>query len=264
MGDFFIDIDELRRRLGSPGAPVIFDVRRRAAFDSDDRVIPTARWRDHGRVDDWAASLPSGVPVVVYCVHGHQVSQAAAAALRARDIPAQALRHGIEGWREVGAATVLKDAVPNHDRALGPGRWVTGTEPGIDRIACSWFLRRFVDRDARIYFVEAAQVEASAVELGAVPFGVPGVAYGHHGGGCGFEVFLDRFGIDDPALSALAGIVRGAEQGRSDPAPESAGLLALSRGISVLADNEREVLERGLALFDALYAWSLSERRQEP
>jgi len=260
MGNFFVEIDELRRRLGCSGAPMILDVRRREAFDSDDRVIPTAGWRDHGKVEEWAALLPSGVPIVVYCVHGHQVSQSAVAALRAKGIAAQALRHGIEGWRETGAATILKGAEANQREEGCPSRWVTATGPGPDGIACSWFLRRFVDQEARIYFVEAGQVEASAVELDAVPFGVPGVAYGHDGDGCGFEVFLDRFGIDQPLLADLGRIVRGAVLGRLELAPESAGLLALSRGVSVLAGSDHEALERGFPVFDALCAWRRSER----
>jgi len=259
MGDFFIEIDELRGRLGCSGAPMIFDVRRRAAFDSDDRVIPTAHWRDHGQVDEWAVSLPPGTPVVVYCVHGHQVSQAAVAALRARNVPARALRHGFEGWRESGAATILKDARPAQREEGGPSRWVTSIEPGLDRIACSWFLRRFVDKEAQICFVGADQVEASAVELDAVAFGVTGVACGRNGDGCSFDAFLDRFGIDDTVLVELARIVRGAETGQLEPAPESAGLLALSRGISALASSDHEALKRGFLLYDALYAWRRSE-----
>ncbi len=254
MGEIFIEIDELQRRLVSPAAPIIFDVRRREAFESAERLLPTARWRDHRRVADWAEEIPAGEPVVVYCVHGEQVSQSAAAVLRAGGIPAQALRHGIEGWCQAGAPTILKKAWPGRQESR-PSRWVTRSKPKIDRIACPWFLRRFVDRDAEVLFVEPRQVEAAAEELEAVPFDVPNVAFSHDGERCSFDAFLERFGVQDPALEAIAEIVRGADTGRLDLAPEAAGLLALSLGISALARDDHDALERGLPLYDALYAW---------
>lgn len=254
MGDIFMDIHDLQRRIGTPGAPLVFDVRRAEAFEADARVLPTARWRDHRQGEAWAGALPAGTPVVVYCVHGGQVSQSAAAVLRARGRAAWCLRGGIEAWRAAGAPTILKAGWPGRDEA-GPSRWVTRTDPKIDRIACPWFVRRFVDREAEFLFVAPDQVGAAAAELGAVPFDIEGADFSHDGDRCSFDAFLARFGVEDAALAHLAAIVRGADTGRPDLAPEAAGLLACSLGISALAGDDHGTLERGFALYDALYAW---------
>jgi rhodanese-related sulfurtransferase len=245
VGDLFISIDDLMARVGTADAPLLFDVRREAVYAAADRVLPAARWRDHRTTGDWA--LPPGGDVVVYCVHGHNVSQLAVARLQARGVRARALSGGIEGWRAAGGPTILK--------APRAARWVTRTLPKIDRIACPWFIRRFVDPQAEILFAAADQVTAVAEELGAVPFDIEGVDFSHQGERCSFDAFLDRFGIDDPALRDLAAIIRGADTGRPELAPEAAGLLAASLGISALAAGDHDALARGFALYDALYAW---------
>lgn len=261
MGGIFIEIDVLRQRIGTPSAPLVFDVRRREAFEADARVLPTARWRDHRQTDTWAGAVPAGVPVVVYCGHGEQLGQSAAAVLRARGVAAHALRGGIEAWRAAGAPTILKAGWPGRDEAR-PSRWVTRTIPKIDRIACPWLIRRLVDRDAEFLFVDAEQVAAAAVELDAIPFDIEGVDFSHDGGRCSFDAFLGRFGIEDPALARLADIVRGADTGRLDLAPEAAGLLAFSLGVSALARDDRGALERGFPVYDALYAWQRLARAE--
>ncbi|NNG05962.1 MAG: chromate resistance protein [Inquilinus sp.] len=182
---------------------------------------------------------------------------ASAALLRARGYSASVLSGGIEAWRDAGAPVVAKAGWPGREETE-PSRWVTRAAPRIDRIACAWFIRRFVDRTAEFLFVEADRVAASAEEIGGIPFDIDGVEFSHRGDGCSFDTFLDRFGIDDAALRKLAGMVRGADTGRLDLAPQAAGLLAVSRGISAIAADDEEALECGLALFDALYAWCRS------
>ena len=246
MGDFFISSSELRARVGTAGAPMLVDVRRRPVYDADDRLLPAAVWRDHMAVDDWV--LPAGTEVVAYCAHGHNVSQLAVSRLRARGIAARTLDGGIEGWRRTGGPTILK--------APRAACWVTRILPKIDRVACPWFIRRFVDPAAELLFVDTAFVADVAEELGAVPYDIPGVDFSHDGEKCSFDTFLARFGIDDPALHALAAIVRGADTGRPDLAPQAAGLLAVSLGISALSGgDDHAALARGFAVYDALYAW---------
>lgn len=254
MGDFFMETNDLLQSIGTSAAPRLFDVRRREAFEADLHVIPTARWRDHRQAAAWAVAFPDDVPVVLYCAHGEQVSQAAVAVLRARGKRAFALRGGIAAWRAAGGPTIRKAGWPDRDEAA-PGRWVTRTRPKVDRIACPWFLRRFVDPDAEILFVAADQVVAVAGEVEATPFDVEDVPLGHHDERCSFDAFLDAFGVTDAALRRLAVIVRGADMRRPDLAPEAAGLQALSQGLSRVAENDRQALEIGFPIYDALYAW---------
>lgn len=254
MGEFFIEIEDLVGRVGMAAMPAVIDVRRRPVYEADGTVLPTARWCDHAEVDRWSAEFDPTVPVVLYCVHGHQVSQAPAAILRTRGYDVRVLVGGIEAWREAGAPLLAKAGWPGRDDTR-PSRWVTRVAPKVDRIACPWFIRRFVDPSAEILFVEADQVAATADEIGGIPFDIEGVDFGHHGEGCSFDAFLDRFEIDDRVLQRLAAIVRGADTGRPEFAPESAGLHALSHGISAIALSDEEALERGCSLYDALYAW---------
>ncbi len=258
MGSSSLSIvpEELFRLVGGARAPVIVDVRRRPAFDADDRVLPAAIWRDHLAVDAWIGALPAGVPVVVYCAHGHQVWQSAASRLRLAGLDARYLAGGIEGWRAAGGTLVGKRAEWCDPAAAAPSRWVTRERPKVDRIACPWFVRRFVDRRAEIHYVGAEWVRDAAVELAAVPFDVPGVELTHVGETCSFDTLVTAYGIVDPALLRLAEIVRGADTARPDLAPEAAGLLALSLGISASTDDDQEALRRGMVLYDALYAWA--------
>ena len=108
MGGFFISVDELKELLDANAVPAVIDVRKPAAFEADTTMLPTAQWRDHTKVGSWMAELDPDKPIVVYCVHGHEVSQGAATELRNRDYQARVLSGGIEGWREAGAPLVEK------------------------------------------------------------------------------------------------------------------------------------------------------------
>jgi rhodanese-related sulfurtransferase len=256
MGSFTITPAELYRRLGGPDAPVVIDVCRCDDYDTTPRLVPTARWRDHQRVADWAHEIPHGRPVVSICVRGKKVSQAAVAELRARGVDAAALEGGNEAWTAAGLPTVAK-RLGIGTRGAPPSRWVTRVRPKIDRIACPWLIARFIDPLARFFYVEPAEVVNAAAELGAIPYDVDGVEVTHRGERDSFDALIDDFGIKDPALDRLAAIVRGADTARPDLAPEAAGLLAISLGISQLAGPEdHEALERGFPVYDALYAWA--------
>jgi len=249
-----ISPDTLIPSIGTAESPVFFDVRRREVYDADASVIPTAAWRNHATARDWGAALDPEMRYVVYCVHGHQVSQGAATLLRSVGIDAYFIDGGIEAWRAAGGPTIRKSALP--DRPDGkPSQWVTRERPKIDRIACPWFIRRFVDRDALIHYVPKDWVAETAREIGAVPFDIPDVDFSHVGEACSFDAFLDRFGVTDPALHRLADIIRGADTARLDLASQASGLLAMSLGLSAIHGDDAAMLERGMTLYDALYGW---------
>lgn len=134
-------------------------------------------------------------------------------------------------------------------------KWVTRERPKIDRIACPWLIRRFIEPDAEILYVPADRVAAVAADTGATPFDVPHAAFGHHGDRCSFDAFLAHYRLDEPALQRLALIVRAADTGRPELAPEAAGLLAISRGLGLVHADDYALLEAGMKVYDALYAW---------
>ena len=133
--------------------------------------------------------------------------------------------------------------------------WVTRERPKIDRIACPWLISRFIDAQAQFHYVPADQVVALAKQTGAIPYDIPGVELTHVGELCSFDAFLKRYQLEDPALSQLAVIIRGADTSRLDLAPQSAGLYAISLGLSATVTNDHEMLRHGLVMYDALYAW---------
>lgn len=141
-------------------------------------------------------------------------------------------------------------------------KWVTRERPKIDRVACPWLVSRFVDNEAEFLFVPAADVKTVARETGATPYDVEGVELSHEGPLCSFDAFLTKYNLDDRSLQTLATIVRGADTDRLDIAPECAGLLAVSLGLSRLYTDDHEQLQHGFVIYDALYAW-LREARDE-
>jgi hypothetical protein len=135
-------------------------------------------------------------------------------------------------------------------------KWVTREHPKIDRVACPWLITRFIDSQAEFLFVAPETVTAVARETGAVPYDVEGVELSHDGPLCSFDAFLARYQLSDPHLHQMATIVRGADTDRLDLAPQSAGLLAISLGLSRNYPDDHEMLRQGFVLYDALYAWS--------
>ena len=138
-------------------------------------------------------------------------------------------------------------------------KWVTRERPKIDRIACPWLVARFIDRDPEFLYVPRDRVMATAEETGAIPYDVPDVELGHVGERCSFDAFLAKYALDDPALHRLAAIVRGADTGRPGLTPQSAGLLAISQGLSAVFADDHEMLRYGMVVYDALYAWAKAD-----
>jgi hypothetical protein len=134
-------------------------------------------------------------------------------------------------------------------------RWITRERPKIDRVACPWLIARFIDAEAEFHFAPTADVLRRAKEIGATPFDIEGVELSHVGPLCSFDAFLEKYRLDDPALRELAVIVRGADTDRLTLAPQAAGLLAISLGLSQLFPDDHEQLRHGFVVYDALYAW---------
>ncbi len=243
--DASISAAALRQALRSDRPPLVIDVRRRAAFLAAPDMIRGALRRDPENVAAWRGGLPAGGEVVVYCVHGHEVSQSVARALGGRY-----LEGGIERW----------DGERETKPAGAPTRWVTRERPKVDRIACPWLIRRFIDADAEFLYVPAADVRRVATAQSAVPFDVPDAEFSHVGGRCSFDAFVYRYRLEAPALHELAVIVRGADTNRPDLAPQSAGLVALSLGLSARFADDHEMLAHGMVMYDALYAWCASPK----
>ena len=237
----------LQQALRSGQPPLVIDVRKTPAFRAAPDMIRGALRRDPAAVELWKRALPRGADVVVYCVHGHEVSQGVAQALGARY-----LEGGIEHW----------DGERMAKPAGAPTRWVTRERPKVDRIACPWLIRRFIDPAAEFLYVPAAEVLGVAKARTAVPYDVPDVEFSHVGGRCSFDAFLYRYRLTDPALQELALIVRGADTNRPDLAPQSAGLVSISLGLSALFADDHEMLEHGMVVYDALHAWCRSDKNE--
>jgi rhodanese-related sulfurtransferase len=242
--------------IGTAVAPVVIDVRRGAAFADDDRMIVGAIRRNPDELQAWRQDLPPGHAVVVYCVHGQEMSQGAASVLNAAGVHARYLEHGIAGWAE-------RRLPMRNKRETEPRSWVTRERPKIDRIACPWLVRRFIDPEAEFLFAPTERVFAVAAETGAIPYDIPGAEpFSHDGELCSFDAFLKVYDIENPALDALALIVRGADTARLELTPQSPGLLAVSLGLSAIYTDDHAMLERGVAVYDALYAWCRDCRDQ--
>jgi rhodanese-related sulfurtransferase len=244
-----IRTDELQAALQSEDAPLVIDVRRAAAYREATDTVAGALRRDPEGVSAWSEQLPRSGRVVVYCAHGREVSQRVADELAERGFAAGFLEGGIEaGWRARGGALAPKPAGVS-------SRWVTRERPKIDRIACPWLIARFIDPEAEFLYVPAGEVRARAQATGAIPYDVPDVPFSHAGERCSFDAFLARYRLRDPALLELATIVRGADTDELELAPQAAGLLAISLGLSRLFRDDHELLRQGMVLYDALYAW---------
>jgi hypothetical protein len=134
-------------------------------------------------------------------------------------------------------------------------KWVTRERPKIDRVACPWLIARFIDKEPEFLYVPAAEVLAVAEKTGATPYDIPGVAMSHVGYLCSFDAFLKKYELTDPALRQLAKIVRGADTSQLQLTPQSAGLFAISLGLSATFSDDHDMLKHGMVMYDALYAW---------
>ncbi len=248
---------ELLKLRGDTDPPLLIDVRREQAFRAATDMAEGALRRDPDAIEDWIPELPQNARIAVYCVHGHEVSRNAAQTLRKHGFTARFVDGGIEeGLRAAGHALMTK---PGN----GPTRWITRERPKVDRIACPWLIKRFIDPDAEFLYVPSAEVKSAAKDQHAVPYDIPDVAFSHDGPRCSFDAFMHTYRFTDPALLQLADIVRGADTGHPEIAPQSAGLMALSRGLSRLIPNDHDQLQQGMIMYDALYLWCKEGRDEQ-
>ena len=228
-----ITCSQLNRLVGTEAAPAVIDLRIDEDFQSDPRLIPTAFRHPFTTIADTVPRLVDK-QVVVYYHKGKKISHGAMALLRSHGVMAEALAGGHVAWADKQLPLIPAEACPD-SASSGQGQgsvWVTRHRPKIDRIACPWLIRRFVDPQARFLFVPAASVVEVAEKYSATPFDVVDVFWSHRGDQCTFDTMLEEFSLLTEPLLRLATIIRGADTDRLDLAPQSAGLLAASLGLS--------------------------------
>jgi rhodanese-related sulfurtransferase len=248
-----ITVTQLGRLIGLPGAPTVLDVRTEEHLTEDPRVIPGSIRPDLAAAAS-RSQIPANGAVVVVCQRGLKLSQGVAAFLRNDGLEAETLEGGFEAWRDAGQPLLRTETMPPRD-AQGRTVWVTRARPKVDRIACPWLIRRFVDPRAVFLFVAPAEVPGVAERFAATPFDVEDVFWSHRGEGCTFDTMLQELGLDSEPLVRLAAIVRGADTARFDLAPQAAGLLAASLGYSRMYKDDLVQLDAAMGLYDAFYRW---------
>lgn len=246
---------KLMRLLGTPKCPVLIDVR--MSEEADGWLFPAAIGLNGADVAQSGRNY-AGQEVIVICRNGQAVSPGVAAWLRHHRADAQILEGGVVGWQAEKLPLISTEALPPRDDQ-GRTVWVTRARPKVDRIACPWLIRRFVDPQAVFLFAAPSEVQAVALAFGATPFDVEGegLRWTHRGELCTFDAMVADFGLGDwEPLTRLATIVRGADTDRVKIAPEAAGLLALSLGLSRMFEDDHGQLDAGMLVYDALYRWS--------
>src|SRR5260370_596416 len=231
-----ISSDKLARLVGTANMPALIDVRTDEDFAADQRLLPGAVRRNHLEAADWGEEF-SGRSAIVVCLRGQKLAEGTAAWLRHVHVEAEALEGGFEGWKAAKLPLVPASKLPPRD-AQGRTVWVTRARPKIDRIACPWLIRRFIDPSAVFLFVAPSEVIAVGERFNAVPFDIENVFWSHRGELCTFDVMVEEFGLATPPLLRLATMGRAADTGRLDLSPEAPRLLPASLGRSgIYADN---------------------------
>ena len=244
------------RLVGTADSPLFVDVRKAEDFAVSEYFIPGAiRW-DYDANQPEPSEIKGVTNAVAYCVKGLHVGITGAEKLRAHNINASFLEGGMREWMETDAPRVKK----RPDLGVtgeSVSRWVTRARPKIDRIACPWLVRRFIDPRAQFFYVPTPEVFAFAHANNAVAYDIPGAPIEHAGPLCSFDNFLRAFELTSPALERMASIVRGADTDALSLAPQSAGLLAISLGFSKNITDDQVMLDAMMPVYDALYRWVL-------
>lgn len=249
---------QLSRLIGTADLPPLIDLRIPEDIADDPRYIPGARFHIHEDMDGLCADLAQrqAAKAIVYCQKGRKISQGVASLLRQRGIDAEVLEGGQFAWRDAGLPMVHASILTRPDGGPAPSRWVTRHRPKIDRITCPWLIRRFIDPDAEFLFVPPQDVEPVAARFGAIAFDIDGVSFSHQGEKCSFDAVLAEAGLTSPSLERLALVIRAADTNRHELAPQAAGLLAISVGLSRIHRDDHAMLEAGMTVYDALYRWA--------
>lgn len=256
-----ITVPQLSRLIGTSRCPVIIDVSIDDDFNADPYLIPGAFRYPHHSIEQLTSYL-TDKKVIVICQKGLKLSAGAAALLRAKGIDAEYLKGGNYEWRNAQQMRVPYTSIPWVIKETSNYRtlWVCAHRPKIDRIACPWLIRRFVDTSAQFLFVAPNEVEAVAEKFGATAFdnkstnGKPSF-WSHRGDKCSLDTMIEEFKLNSPALEHLATIVRAADNNSVEDVPQAAGLLAISLGLSQMYKDDLEQMNAGFLLYDALYRW---------
>ena len=251
---YSISPTELWHLIGTVQTPQLIDVRRRDIYDSTPGLLPASVWHDPAEFSHWSQTLDRARRIVVACKAGKELSQFITAELRGAGCDAAMLEGGYVAWNEAGLPLVDRATLARF-APRRPSIWVTRRRPKIDRIACPWLIRRFIDPNAEFIYVPKDQVLAVAQQTGGIPYDIDGVEFTHEGERCSFDTILRIYEIQDPALDHLATIVRGADTSRHDLSPQCGGLFAISLGLSANFPDDHEMLKHGMVIYDALYTW---------
>jgi rhodanese-related sulfurtransferase len=265
----FVSANALREGLMRANAPLVIDVRKPHAFDPT-RMLPGAIRRSHENPLEALSEGLKGRTLAYVCVHGHEVSQGATRAARAAGWQAYALEGGVAAW--FGDGHSGKSHGEGVSSLLNTGKasqWITRDIRNLSQIACPWLIRRYLDPLAQFLCVPEAEGLAKSKALNAEPFDVPGARFSQHSNAQGasvtparstFEALVKAFSLDDPVLTNLADIVHRLSSGNATDFPPFAGLTAISQGLSRLHPGSEELIEHGMPIYDALYAWMDQKR----
>lgn len=249
-----ITTSQLLRLIGTPNTSVLIDVTTDDDYDADPFLIPGAVRHPHTDIEGLIARLNSA-PSIIICQKGRKFSQGVCAILNAQGNKSEYLQGGNYAWRDTNSAPRIPGNLIS-----APSLWVTRHRPKIDRIACPWLIRRFIDPAARFMFVSPGAVHDVADKFGAIAFDIDGAPYAHRDTGtgalCTFDAILDAFSLRTDALDRLSNVIRGADINAHTIAPEAAGLLAISVGLSRQYRDDHAQFNAAMPLYDALYRWA--------
>lgn len=250
-----ISSQSVYEQLGLHRAPTLLDVRPERDFKRVARLIPGAMYCEPEHSHQWFRQLPRR-PLTIYSSRDHDAATIANV-LASNGFSVSIMDGGIERWIDDGLPTIKA----REDLGVpGQSQWVTRERPKIDRLACPWLIRRFIDPLATFNYVPAQRVRSEAGLLGAQPYDIPDVTFSHRGPNCSFDAFLDEFELHDPMIDELARIVRAADTATLDQSREAPGLLAISLGLSASFHDDHVLLEQAMLMYDALYAWCKTAR----
>ncbi len=249
-----ITVDQLNRLVGTPECPAIADISIDPDFNDDPYLIPGSFRHPHTDIPGLIKRL-AGRHVVITCQRGIKLSQGLVSWLRCEGVEAQYLQGGMFAWRDAkNTVRVPASALPPQ---VGENTlWVTRHRPKIDRIACPWLIRRFVDPSAKFLFVSPQEVLGVADRYSATPFDIEDVHFSHRGPKCTFDTMLNEFCLHTAPLDRLAEVVRAADTDTHHASPQAAGLLAISVGLSRQFKDDHVQLDTGMTVYDALYRWA--------
>lgn len=247
-----ISPEKLFKLIGTSTAPIVIDVRVAEDFSADPRLIPGSIKRQHDEIIHDETTF-IGQNVVVVCHHGAKMSQGVAGWLRHHQALAINLEGGFEAWKDAKLPLIPRAKIPFDEKWRTV--WVTRARPKIDRIACPWLIRRFIDPNAVFLYVAQTEVLAVADRFAATAFDIEGAFWSHRGEACTFDTMIEEFELSTPSLLHLARIIRAADTDRLPSEPEAAGLLAASLGLSRIFSNDLAQLDASMLLYDAFYRW---------